>query len=109
MENGDSLVFATTTAPGREEAERIARHLVQRRLAACVQIIESIKSFYWWEGKVQQDEEALLIIKTDKESIPRISEVLAETHPYELPELVAVPIVSGTMKYLEWIKENVRS
>jgi periplasmic divalent cation tolerance protein len=98
-------LLATTTAPNLETAERIARRLVEERLAACVQIVEGIRSVYRWQGQVQEEPEVLLIVKTAEPQLPRIESLLREIHPYELPELAAVPITSGSAAYLRWLAE----
>jgi periplasmic divalent cation tolerance protein len=100
-------VMATITAPNLEAAERIARRLVDERLAACVQILDRIRSIYRWQGKVQEEPEALLIVKTAEALIPRIATLLREVHPYEVPELAAVPITAGSTAYLKWLAENL--
>jgi periplasmic divalent cation tolerance protein len=98
------VLFCTTSV---EESEEIARILVEERLAACVNITE-VNSYYRWEGKFCEDKEALLIIKTEKSRVDRIIERIKEIHSYELPEIIALPIVAGYDKYLEWVDESVR-
>jgi len=102
-----SAVVATTTTPTRPEAERIARELVQRRLAACVQLVDPIRSVYRWEGQVQEDSEVLLVIKSVAALIPAIEGLLRELHPYEVPELLAVRVAAGSRAYLDWLEECV--
>ena len=105
--SGSQPVIATTTTPNLETAERIARRLVDDRLAACVQIVDRIRSIYRWQGKVQEEPEALLVVKTAEALIPRIEALLREIHPYEVPELAAVPIASGSAAYLKWLAESL--
>jgi periplasmic divalent cation tolerance protein len=100
-------MMATTTAPNLETAERIARRLVEERLAACVQIVDRIRSIYRWQGKVHEEPEVLLIVKTAEPLIPRIEALLREIHPYEVPELAAVPITAGSAAYLKWLAESL--
>jgi len=95
-------VLATTTTAELEDARNIARRLVETKLAACVQIMEPITSVYRWQGEV------LLLIKSKQDLIPRIAELLDEIHPYEVPELIAIPIVEGSASYLSWLEDNVR-
>jgi periplasmic divalent cation tolerance protein len=97
----------STTTGTREVAERIAIELVDRRLAACAQVSGPIVSTYRWEGKIENAEEWLCTAKTSREHLPAIQEVLTRLHPYELPELVAVPIVGGSEAYLKWVAEQV--
>ena len=98
-------MLATTTAPDLETAQRIARRLVEDRLAACVQIIQGIRSVYRWQGRVQEEPEVLLLVKTSETQIPRIEDLLHQIHPYELPELAGVPITGGSASYLRWLAE----
>jgi periplasmic divalent cation tolerance protein len=86
----------------------IARAAVERGLAACAQVTEGVTSFYRWDGEVQEDREALIFLKTKAASVRGIEELLAEMHPYEVPELIAIPIEYGFSAYLKWIEENVK-
>ncbi len=101
----ERYLLATTTAPERETADRIARALVERRLAACVQALGGLRSCYRWQGRVEEAEEVLLLIKTTERLFPRVGELLKELHPYEVPELVAVPIAAGSPDYLAWMED----
>ncbi len=87
----------------KEEAEGMAKLLVEKRLAACVNVIPRITSFYRWEGKVQVDEESLLVIKTTQLRFDELMGFVKEEHPYELPEILALPIEGGLPEYAEWI------
>ncbi len=101
----ERYLLATTTAPDWGSAERIARALVERRLAACVQALGGLHSIYAWKGQVEEADEVLLLVKTSERLFPGIREVLRELHPYEVPELVAVPIAAGSPDYLTWMGE----
>lgn len=101
-------IVVTTTTPTRAEADGIARALVERRLAACVQILDPIHSRYWWEGTVQEDAEVMLVIKSVDSLFPSIEALLTELHPYEVPELIAVPVVAASEAYLRWLMDSVR-
>ena len=100
-------VVALSTAGTAEDAERIARALVERRLAACVNIVPGVVSVYRWKGEVCRDEERLLIIKTRASRIEALREALVAIHPYELPELVTLPIEAGHEPYLAWLDDAV--
>ena len=100
-------VVALSTVATAEDAERIARALVERRLAACVNVVPGVVSVYRWTGEVRRDEERLLIIKTRAERLEELREALVGLHPYELPELVALPIEGGHEPYLAWLDESV--
>lgn len=94
------------TCPDRETARRLAAALVERKLAACVNIIPGLESFYEWQGKVENDAEVLLLIKIDAACYAEVEQALLTLHPYELPEIVAVPIEAGLPAYLDWINSN---
>ena len=99
--------IALTTCGSAEEAARLAQELVSRRLAACVNVVPGVRSFYWWEGRVQDDNELLLLIKTRVELLPQLEAALAELHSYEVPEFVVLSIDGGSSAYLAWIDANV--
>ena len=100
-------VVALSTVGTAEDAERIARALVERRLAACVNVVPGVVSVYRWKGAVERDEERLLVIKTRAERLEALRQALVEIHPYEVPELVALPIEAGHAPYLAWLDESV--
>ena len=102
------LVQITTTTGSREEADRIATQLVERRLSACVQVVGPITSTYRWQGQVETSEEWMCFIKTSTAHLPAIEAALDELHSYDVPELVAVPIVGGSDAYLAWLREQLR-
>ena len=96
-----------TTAGTAEEANKIAEALVDRRLAACVNVIAPVSSVYRWKEKVERAQEWLLLVKTTAGAADAVSDALKELHSYELPECVVVPIEGGSEEYLAWIGENV--
>jgi periplasmic divalent cation tolerance protein len=100
-------VLATTTTTSIQDARKISAALIEQRLAACVQIVEPITSVYRWQGEVEEESEVLLLIKSTQELVPRIAELLDRIHPYDVPELIATPVVAGSQDYLDWLKENV--
>ena len=97
-----------TTVGKREDAERIAETLVQKRLAGCVQIVGPISSVYWWKSKIEKAEEWLCLIKTEETLCHNIEETIKRIHPYETPEIIAVPIVAGSKEYFTWLGQEVR-
>jgi len=101
-------LLVLTTAGSEAEARKIAQALVERRLAACVNIIPRIQSVYRWEGKVEQAEEFLLLIKTVKAREAEVRAAICELHAYDLPECIAIPIESGSTDYLKWLTDSVR-
>lgn len=103
MAGTPSVCLALSTAPDGETAARIARALVEERLAACVNLVPAVRSIYRWQGRVEDDAEVLLVIKTRAERVDALAERLRALHPYELPELVALPIAAGLAPYLDWV------
>ena len=99
------IVFTTTGS--REEAGKIAAELVQRSLAACVNVLGPVASTYRWQGKVERAEEFLLVVKTTAAAVERVRTAIQELHSYELPEVVVLPIEAGSEAYLEWIAKCV--
>lgn len=99
----EKYIVVYVTAPNIETASKIAETIVEKRLAACVNIIPKINSIYWWEGKIERDEEVLLIIKSRREIFEKLSMAIKEIHPYNVPEIIALPIIKGNKEYLEWI------
>jgi len=97
-----------TTCGSLEEARSIAQTLVERQLAACVNIAPQIESVFRWQGKVETAAEWLLVIKTTAEAFDRVRQTLSELHSYELPECIALAIEDGSAAYLDWIGESVR-
>jgi periplasmic divalent cation tolerance protein len=97
-----------STVPDRGVAERIARDLVGRRLAACVSLLPSVRSVYRWKGTVEEADEVLLVVKTTAARIPELERRLAEIHPYELPEFVALAPQHVEAKYLAWLADETR-
>ena len=90
-----------------DKGEEIANFLVENRLAACVNIVPKVKSIYWWQGKIERDEEALLIIKTSADKMENLIEKVKEIHPYTVPEIVSMEIREGNPDYLKWIRESI--
>lgn len=102
-----SFLLVITTTDQKETAERIAKTVVQERLAACVQIVPKITSYYWWEGKVECAQELLIFMKTTKEKYQILENRTKELHNYTVPEIIALPIKEGLKDYLDWIVENL--
>ena len=91
------------TCPNEEVARGLAGCLVENRLAACVNILPEIRSIYRWQGELQEDGEALMIMKTSRQAYPALEARLLEDHPYDVPEVIAVPLEAGSRNYLDWI------
>ena len=99
----------STTTEKREDAEKIAYALVKKKLAACVQILGPISSTFWWKNRIQNVEEWLCLIKSEKSVYGRIEKAIKEIHPYETPEITATSIVAGSKEYLKWIDQELKS
>ena len=102
----DKLIVLVTCS-GREEAETIARAVVEERLAACVNVLPGVRSCYVWEEKLNWSDEVLLLIKTAQSRFASLQARILELHSYDVPEIVAVPIEAGIDKYLDWISKSV--
>lgn len=100
---GYYIVFIT--AP-KERAFEIAQMMVREKVAACSNVVENIASIYWWKGKVENDDEALIIAKTTSERFQDLLSKVKAVHPYEVPEIIAFPIVAGNPDYLKWIEDS---
>ena len=94
------------TAEKKEEAENIASAMVEKRLAACAQLLGPIRSTYWWEEKIETSDEWLCIMKSRKDLFEKLEKAIREMHPYDVPEIVALPIVAGSRDYLKWLGQE---
>ena len=104
-----SYIQITTTTETKEQAQTITQHLVEAKLAACVQIVGPITSIYRWKGKVENAPEWLCLIKTRDDLYNKVEATIKSLHPYETPEIIAVPIVKGSKEYLQWISEETEN
>lgn len=105
MIEGSDVVVLITTPKGK--GEELAKRLVEERLAACINVIQGVKSHYWWKGNMERDEEDLLILKSSMRVISRLIDRVKEMHGYEVPEVIAIPIVAGYKEYLNWLRKEV--
>jgi periplasmic divalent cation tolerance protein len=101
-------IQVVTTTEKKEDARKIAQTLVERRLAGCVQVIGPVTSTYRWKGVIETAEEWMCIIKTRKDFYPELEKSIREVHPYEVPEILAVPVVEGSKDYLEWLGNEIK-
>ena len=99
-------IVVLTTSGSKEEAQKICQGILQDRLAACVNIIEGVSSYFWWEGKIDTAKENLLVIKTRKALLNKLIKKIRTLHSYDVPEIISLPIAAGSKKYLEWIDES---
>ena len=103
-----TVLLVHCSCPDAETAARIARVLVEERLAACVNRIEGVRSTYQWQGTVADEAEVMLVIKTTLERFDELRERIVALHPYELPEVIAVEVVAGLDRYLDWVSAQTR-
>ena len=102
----DKIVVLSTCAT-KKDAEKLARALLEERLAACVTVVPRVRSYYHWKGAIEETDEFLLVIKSSREMFAGISSALEKLHPYEVPEVLALPVVEGSANYLNWLQANV--
>jgi periplasmic divalent cation tolerance protein len=101
-----NLVYITTK--DKDEARRIGKELVKTRLAACVNIIDNMNSMYWWEGKIQDDQEVILIAKTKQSLVKKLIKKVKSIHSYSTPCIVSLPILDGNSDYLDWLEKETK-
>jgi len=106
MENGEKRIVLMTAA-NQEDAARIAKALVAEKLVACVNIVPAVRSIYMWKGEVLDEEEVMMIAKTTAARFGAMMERVASLHSYDVPEIIAAPIVDGAQPYLDWIDETL--
>ena len=100
--------FIYMTVGSKEEARKIGKELVTSRLAACVNILDNMNSFYMWEGKLQDDKEVVMVAKTTENRLPELVEKVKSLHSYDCPCIVSLPVMNGYQPFLEWIAEEVK-
>ncbi len=104
----EEIIEVVSTFPSKEDAEKVAELLIKERLAACVQLQGPVKSVYRWKGKVEEDEEWILTAKTKMSLYGDVEKLIKENHTYEVPQILAFPVVRGLKDYLEWLKGEVK-
>jgi periplasmic divalent cation tolerance protein len=109
MSNTADVLVVLTTLEKQEDGERLAALLVERELAACVQLLPPMVSIYRWQGAIERANEVLLLIKTTRAAYPRLEITIKENHPYQTPEIVALPVEAGLDDYLNWLAASVKT
>jgi len=107
MEELDQYQLVLCTCPDKESAQFIAEQVIGEKLAACVNILPGVTSVYRWQGNIEQTQEYLLVIKTVSDVFDSLADTINKHHPYELPEVIGVPIENGSWDYLNWISETI--
>ncbi|MDO8472927.1 MAG: divalent-cation tolerance protein CutA [Dehalococcoidia bacterium] len=106
MDSEQELVVVFITSASESEAHSLARMLVEKRLAACVNTFHNVHSLFWWQGKVDSAHEVLLIVKTRAALLPNLVESVKKAHSYTVPEIIALPIIGGNPDYLKWVVDE---
>ena len=101
-------IIIFVTACNKKEAQKIASSLIRKKLAACVNFVDKVESVFLWESKIEKANEALLIIKSRKEKLPKMIKLIKSLHSYTVPEIVAIPVIAGYKPYLRWIDASLR-
>lgn len=101
-------ILVIVTAKDKKEAKKIAQALLKKKLVACANIIEGVSSFFWWETKIDSAKEAIVFLKTKRSLFEKIRRIVRSLHSYEVPEIIALPIVVGDKNYLRWLNGNLR-
>jgi periplasmic divalent cation tolerance protein len=110
MVSGDNMeIVVLVTAKDEIEADKIAEHLVRQKLAACANVLSGINSFFRWRDKLDKAEEVLLIVKTRKSLFKKLERAVRSLHSYDLPEIIALPIIMGSKDYLDWVRQSTSS
>ena len=99
-------IFVFITAPNEEEASKISHTVVEERLAACVNIIRSVRSIYRWQGRIEDESEVLMVVKTKRTLFDRLQGRVKELHSYEVPEIIGLPVIEGSKQYLDWLGQE---
>jgi len=105
----DAHRVVLVSTPGAEAGRELARALVEERLAACGSVVPAVTSVYRWQGAVEEEEEALVVLKTAADRVEALTRRTRELHPYEVPEILALPVAAGNRAYLEWVVEETRA
>ena len=108
MKNGNNFFVILVTAPSVKVARKLARGAVEKRLVACANIVPKIESHYRWQGKIESSAEVLIVFKTTQPKVRAFEKFVLENHPYDTPEFIALPLASGTNRYLDWLAASVR-
>jgi periplasmic divalent cation tolerance protein len=107
MKRADKFIVVLVTAPDLKTARALARAALQARLIACANLVPKVESHYWWQGKLESGAEVLLILKTSKARLAALEKLVIAQHPYDTPEILALPLSAGNRKYLDWLEAGL--
>ena len=107
MKSAAKFALVLVTAPNVKTARKVARNALEARLIACANLIPRIESYYWWKGKIDFASEVLLVMKTSTTKLSALEALILETHPYDTPEFLVLPLQRGTERYLDWLQSSV--
>ncbi|MBN1492651.1 MAG: divalent-cation tolerance protein CutA [Candidatus Omnitrophica bacterium] len=100
-------IIIYVTFPSKKEASVVVEQLLGHKYIACATIVDHVESHYWWQGAIDESDEVLAVMKTTKNNFKNVEVLVKQSHPYEVPEIIAVPIIAGSNEYLKWIEESV--
>lgn len=103
----EEYIQISMTTESSEDAEKIAKSLLEKRLTGCVQIVGPITSIYWWNGNIENSQEWLCLVKSREDLYKKLEKAIKQIHPYQTPEIVATPIVTGSIEYLKWLSDEL--
>ena len=107
MKSAKSFTLVLVTAPNVKTARRLAKQALQARLVACANLVPGIESHYWWQGRLERGREILVLFKTQAKHLAALEQLILESHPYDTPEIITVPLTQGTPRYLAWITDSL--
>src|SRR6266404_2248754 len=108
MKQASNVLLVLVTAPNLDTSRDLAKAALEARLVACVNLLPKIESHYWWQGKIESAAEVLIIFKTTKARLKALEKLIVTKHPYDTPEFLVLPILSGNRRYLDWVSRSVR-
>ncbi|MBX3235907.1 MAG: divalent-cation tolerance protein CutA [Nitrospiraceae bacterium] len=108
MQEDITEIVVLVTAASQEEAEHLGQKVIERKLAACLNVVRDIRSLFRWEGRVNVETECLLIFKSSRKCYQELEQIIKENHSYSVPEVIALPIIAGSAPYLQWIRDETR-
>lgn len=109
MKSGARFAIVLVTAPDLKSGRMLAKTALESRLVACANLVPGVESHYWWQGSLETSREILILFKTQKSQLAALEKLILEKHPYDTPEIIALPLTGGTQKYLDWIGTSLKT